>query len=406
MPEHQTLLDSPALGTASNDLIEGCKNRETQPSEPDPVIEGRGFAVALSGGGFRATLTALGALRFLADVGLLGNVRYLSSVSGGSIANALVSTKWRELSEQDFLPAAYDHLVLKPFVDRISARSLTAELVRNVWRALGSGTRTDVLAKVLDDWFLNGKLLEDLPAGVRFVFNAANITTGVRFGFERDVLGDWVMGLVATKGTGVRVAQAVAASAAVPGAFAPMKIPLPFPCAEGRTAALLDGGAYDNLGLEVIDDLRDTCIISANAGGTFQTGRWGRFPIVSDLKRANSLLYRQTNVLRMRTMVERFIAWERARNAGDAPPSWGRQGVLFGLATTMDEKGAADWLEQHPEPGRVEIVDLALTPTSFGRFDRQLCERLIHRGWWLTGATLSSFHRNLLDDLPGWSPLP
>ena len=329
MPSIPSPLDSPAVGTAANDLIEACRVRDPRAAHPDPVSVEPPLAVAISGGGFRATLAALGVLRFLADAGLLGRVRYLSSVSGGSLANALTACAWEELRDKNFSPSVYDALVIERFVDRVSSTSLTGTLVRNAWKIIGPKTRTDLLAEVFDDWFLQEKLLEELPAGVRFVFNAANIATGVRFGFERDVVGDWVMGRVSTKDSGLRVSQAAAASAAVPGAFAPMTIDLPFPCANGRIATVVDGGAYDNLGLEVIDDLREACLVCLNAGGVFQTGRWGRVPLVSDLKRANGLLYRQTNALRMRTMVERFQAWESAREGGESPPPWGRQGVLL-----------------------------------------------------------------------------
>jgi hypothetical protein len=87
------------------------------------------------------------------------------------------------------------------------------------------------------------------------------------------------------------------------------------------------------------------------------------------------------------------------------PPPFARQGVLFGLATTMGKHATAEWLDGRPEPSFAEIETLALTPTSFEKFSAELCERLIHRGWWLTGATLSSFHRSLLGALPTWRPL-
>lgn len=399
-------VDSPAIGTRAADLIESCRAPQPRRARPAPVAEGPALALAFSGGGFRATLAALGVGRFLADAGLLGRVRHVSSVSGGSVAHGLLAVAWARLASHGFAPERYDDLVVRPLVDRISRSSLTARLLANVWRTWGPKTRTDVLADFFDDWFFGGARLEDLPEGTRFVFNAANLASGVRFGFERDVVGDYVLGLVRTAGTGLRVAEAAAASAAVPGAFAVMELALPFPCAAGRKAALLDGGAYDNLGLEAVDDLPDDLLIALNAGGVFQTGRWGWVPLVRDLKRASGLLYRQTNALRMRTMVERFRAHERARDAGEPPPAWARQGVLFGLATTMEEKAPAEWADARPEPSRDEIVDLALTATSFGRFDRALCERLIQRGWWLAGATLTAFHRQQLPAaLPVWRSL-
>lgn len=118
-------------------------------------------------------------------------------------------------------------------------------------------TRTDVLARALDGRFFHGRNLEDIDDRCRFVINAANLVTGVRFAFERDVLGDYVVGLALTKGTGTRVATAVAASAAVPGAFAPLPVQgIAFPCAHGEEPLLVDGGTYDNTGLEAFDSGR------------------------------------------------------------------------------------------------------------------------------------------------------
>jgi NTE family protein len=73
----------------------------------------------------------------------------------------------------------------------------------------------------MDRRFFHGRTLASLDSGCRFVINAANIVTGVRFAFERDVVGDYVTGLAPTP-PGLRVSFAAAASAAVPGAFAPL----------------------------------------------------------------------------------------------------------------------------------------------------------------------------------------
>ena len=412
------LLSSPAVGTAATDLIQGCDQPAPAPDAPPLPSQPPAFALALSGGGFRATLAALGVLRFVADAGLLGQVRYVSSVSGGSLANGLFACRYRELEARMLAADALDELVLRPFMQTISTRSLSGHLLRSLWRAIGPATRTTLLANTFDDWFFRSQLLEDLPSTVRFIFNAANVTTGVRFGFERDVLGDWVLGLVTTQGTGLRVADAAAASAAVPGAFAPFVLKeVSFPCSRGRTAQLLDGGAYDNMGLEPVDDFYkeerrdgdeerqdgDVCLVGLNAGGVFQTGAYGGMPIIRDLKRANALLYRQTTALRMRTMVERFQAWERARDRREDPPEWARFGVLFGLATTIDP--TAEWAEGRPDHPELR-EHLAKVPTSFNAFDTDLSRRLVYRGWWLAGATLSKFHRGLLpDSLPAWRDL-
>ena len=52
------------------------------------------IGLALSGGGFRATLYHLGVVRFLRDAGTLPHVTHITSVSGGSILAAHLALNW------------------------------------------------------------------------------------------------------------------------------------------------------------------------------------------------------------------------------------------------------------------------------------------------------------------------
>ena len=52
------------------------------------------IGLALSGGGFRASLYHLGLLRFLRDAGALSQVTHITSVSGGSIMAAHLVLNW------------------------------------------------------------------------------------------------------------------------------------------------------------------------------------------------------------------------------------------------------------------------------------------------------------------------
>lgn len=388
-------VDSPALGTGLT--VRPCGD-PLRPAEPPPAT-GTPVALALSGGGFRATLSSLGFIRLLADTGLLRRLRYSSSVSGGSIANACLATAWPALRERDFTPAAVDDLVIAPVVDRVSAHSLKRALLRDVWRTLGPTTRTDLLARRLDDWFLGQAELEDLDPQVRWIVNAANLTTGVRFTFERDVYGDYSIGLARTAGTGLRLSRAVSASAAVPGAFPPVVLDdAPFPCAAHRPA-LLDGGIYDNTGLEALDsdNYRHTFLCALNSGGLLRPGMYGRVPVIRDLARANSLLYRQSTALRTRATVERFRRGAALGPVGELPPG-ARRGILVQLSTDF---AFADpllhrWRATFPEHRTHDGRDLALVPTVFDRLTPSLCRALVHRGWWLGGAGLASYHPELL----------
>jgi NTE family protein len=388
-------LESPALG--SGERIQPC-GEQLRPADPPPVPAGPTLGLTFSGGGFRATFAALGALRYVADAGLLASVRYVSSVSGGSIANGLLARHWPVLRARGFSAAAVDELVIYPAVARVSGRSLKLTLIGGAWRIVGSETRTDLLARNFDRWFFDGLRLEDLDPEVRWVVNAANLVTGVRFGFERDVVGDYVVGLARTTGTGLRLSQAAAASAAVPGAFAPWKVEgIDFPCAT-QAPVLLDGGVYDNTGLEVLDGDRHRSVftVTMNAGGLLRPGGYGKIPVVRELARANSLLYRQSTSLRTRMMVSSFRLGDGAPIGGPLPRG-ARHGALVGLATDVDDPGGdlAQWRQAFPELRTWEGRDLSLVPTVFDKLPAALCRALVYRGWWLAGAAVARYYPEL-----------
>jgi hypothetical protein len=62
------------------------------------------LGIALSGGGFRATVYGLGALLYLVDSGLNKQVTSISSVSGGSITNGYVaqSCNFQTVTTEEF----------------------------------------------------------------------------------------------------------------------------------------------------------------------------------------------------------------------------------------------------------------------------------------------------------------
>jgi NTE family protein len=410
-------LASPAIGTSSDDLIKRCLERGIPPLMPPPPELPPAIAVSLSGGGFRATLAGLGVLRLLADIGRLGSVRYLSSVSGGSIASGLFAVRYRQLRERNFTREALDDLVVRPFVESVSSRSFARALVWRIATRLALARRVRVLADTLDEWFYEGYRLDELDPRCRWIYNAANATTGVRFGFENNRIGDYVCGYLSTDAVDLRVADAVAASCAFPGAFNAMTLDgVQFPCHANHPPRLLDGGAYDNLGLESLDDisrpppsgsLTDVpCLVVCNSGGVFRVGKYLRLPVVGGYLQTTSLLYRQTTALRTQSMVERYKLWEREIKTRRRPPSYARRGVLFGLASNVPDV-SAEWHDFHPRPPDEERIRLSLIKTSLDRMNRgHECIPLIDRGWWLAGATLATYQAELLSPpYPGKAPL-
>jgi NTE family protein len=64
-------------------------------------INGKTMGLALSGGGFRATLFGLGSLWRLNDAGLLGKLDRVTSVSGGAVLMGVLAHRWRQLQFVD-----------------------------------------------------------------------------------------------------------------------------------------------------------------------------------------------------------------------------------------------------------------------------------------------------------------
>ena len=75
-------------------------------SEPEPHDEKidrreEGIGLCLSGGGYRAMLFHLGGLWRLNELGYLGRIDRISSVSGGSITSAILGINWKKLGFDD-----------------------------------------------------------------------------------------------------------------------------------------------------------------------------------------------------------------------------------------------------------------------------------------------------------------
>src|SRR3954454_1987245 len=78
-------------------------------------IQDQRLALCLSGGGYRAAIFHLGALRRLNEVGVLSKIDTITSVSGGSILSAHLATYVRPWPSPGTVFADWDEKVGKPF---------------------------------------------------------------------------------------------------------------------------------------------------------------------------------------------------------------------------------------------------------------------------------------------------
>lgn len=223
------------------------------------------IGLALSGGGTRAAVFHLGVLRRLAVDGRLDQVSKLSTVSGGSLAAAMVfahaGMAWPD--SKDFTERTYPKLrgilTTTPLAGPLT---LLRHLPTSPWLVLFHRAR--LVARLLESrWGVKGDLA-DLPDKPEWRANATCYETGKNWRFSRTEMGDWAFGRHGQPP--FSLAEAAAASAAVPHVIGALKLRLPesgwyaTDPATGRptqsvarpaeTVRLWDGGAYENLGLE------------------------------------------------------------------------------------------------------------------------------------------------------------
>lgn len=182
--------------------------------------EGTAIGLAFSGGGTRAAAFAYGVLGELSETpyprpgkphDMLDHVAVVSGVSGGSVTAAYYALKGRA--------------AMTDFRQRFLVQDVMAELNTNVSlvsinRALGGGANTD---KRLRDW-LNANLFDNATFGTvltrrhaKLLINATDVYSRTPFVFAPQTFA-----AICSDYSAYPLAGAVAASAAVPAAFAPV----------------------------------------------------------------------------------------------------------------------------------------------------------------------------------------
>lgn len=189
--------------------------------EPASTATHTRIGLSLSGGGFRAAAFHLGVLKRLEELGILHRVEILSTVSGGSITGALYALKCA--TDGDGSPGSFpvDSLIgaVLPFVQaNLRSEALFGTPLRVLRCALSFVTtrisRIGLMAEELDASLFGGASVAALPQWI--VINATNLRTAKAWKFYCDAMGDFAVG-ASSKTQAVRVAEAVAASAAYPG---------------------------------------------------------------------------------------------------------------------------------------------------------------------------------------------
>ncbi len=355
-----------------------------------------GIGLCLSGGGFRATLFHLGALRRMNELGILSrhDFRTVASVSGGSIAAAGLATAYTRLSPRAVGPTppdAWEREVAGPL------RAFTRRDVRtgpflkrlipwNLWRA---ETTVEALAARYEKE-LTALRLAALPERPEFLFLATDMAYGVSWAFTREWMGDYQVGYMAPP-PDFAVARAVAASACFPPLFDPMRLRLDPKALKGGSAPhgpkrdeclsdfrLTDGGDYDNMGLEPVWKSHAVVLVS-DAGGLFthesDRGLLWRVP------RYQAIQERQARGLRKRWLIASFS--EGSVNG----TYWG----VGGAPSHYDEASPG----YSPELSREVIAEIRTDLDAFSDAEAGVLE---NHGYLLADAALRRHVPSLLPD--------
>lgn len=284
------------------------------------------LGIALSGGGFRASLFHLGILARLAELDMLRSIETISAVSGGSIIAMHYYLKLKNRLEKqvslshkgyidlveelknDFLTSIQENIRVLSFTNfKMNMKMIKSDLFDEDY------TRTSYLGELyLDIIYKEDKdlMMEDIkiyPLGKdgknidnfhphydnyyrsskipNLIINSTNLNSGHNWRITASGMGELetmtdtrinknklykYQKYIDFKSQNLkefRVCDAVASSSAVPGLFEPIVIDTEI---ENEKIKISDGGVYDNQGLQSLLDDNCDLIICSDASGYFK----------------------------------------------------------------------------------------------------------------------------------------
>lgn len=338
-----------------------------QPQEQSKV------AVALSGGGHRACLFALGALLYLVDAGKAKSIASVASVSGGSLANGAVaqsldltaadsrqfeSVVARVAHQVSGLGTLFGAPLAKAYVFALAIAAVAAlggpwflplslplRMVSFLLAVLAlawlASLRGRICARAFSTTLFtadgNPDRLDAICGELDHVFCATDLHAGEHVYFSQNRVSSFRFG-VGVPGN-IELSTVVQASAAFPGAFPvswqptarhEFTKPKQAEAADAKRMALVDGGVYDNMADQwarprdnlppwLADkpgsrDADELIVVNASAGLEWSSLRRLRLPVIGELLtllRDKDILYDNGNSLRRQELVSQFKRADR-----------------------------------------------------------------------------------------------
>jgi NTE family protein len=344
--------------------------------------EERTIGLALSGGGFRASIFHMGVLRRLDELGILDKIDVISTVSGGSIVGAYYVLRRSRGDSIKQIEAGFK----KALKANVRLRGLSGSWIFHPLQAAQSlvtrKSRTNITSSEYDRLlFKDGGVtqrLSQLPDFPKLIINATCLNSGSIWKFNKRKSGDYNYESYELKDNpDLPIADAVGASAAVPGLFPPLVLAGK---SEGKKRVLLsDGGVRDNQGLMSIFSSRCDYLICPDASGLLEENDDVSGLATSVLLRSNSITMDATRDLLIREIFGRL-------STGSL-----KQSVLFTLKTNLDKDEDQDW-----GLPRVLIALAARIRTDLDWFSDEEIETLMYHGYTLLDRNVKKHGSDLL----------
>ena len=348
------------------------------------------IGLALSGGGFRATLFHLGVIAFLRDAGKLSEVTHITSVSGGSILSAHLVLNWESYTgdEKEFDRAANELLA---FV----RKDIRGRIYRHAPMQILLKTPTDLLVDYYSDLYGHKTTLAHLDGEARpsLYLLTTNLTEGTLCSFTVKGFQDEKYNRECACES-FSLGRAVAASSAFPGLFPCVLLT---PDNSGIAAEdmgghevihLTDGGVYDNLGLRKFQSLIDRgeadveYVVVSDASAHFKIGTKGGIlaPLRTSLRAADILSKRIHDLELKLAAPDKFILVQIGQQ----------------ISRDVDRQALSPVIQKRLESIRTDLDKFSELEIAALVRHGYCCARLRIENGWNSGTDLC----------PPWDPLP